>query len=301
MALAGAASSRAAASVDARAGCLVCGSTEHQRLFDLEGARIARCRRCGLVQQLARPETPSAIYDAAYYASDHAKGGYANYFLDADINRRTFDRRLRRIEARAARLGRLLDVGCALGDFVLAAQAAGWAAEGVEVSGFAAAAARRRGATVHVGDVRALSLEPGAYEVVTLYDTIEHVDDPVATLREVRRLLASGGTVHLVTPNVAGIQARILGRRWYHYKPDEHLSYFSPGTLRRAVEDAGLRWDGWSRTGSYVTVSYVLNRLRHYARAPFALLERASRAVGLSALVFYLYVGEMEAWAHRDA
>lgn len=266
----------------------------------MDGAPIGRCEECGLVQQVDRPGAPARVYDAGYYARDDPKGGYANYYLDAEINRRTFERRLRAIEARAASMGRLLDVGCALGDFVVAAQAAGWSAEGVEVSEFAASFARRRGVTVHLGDIRELILPVASYEVVTLYDTIEHLDDPVATLRAVRDVLAPGAVVHLVTPNVVGLQARLLGPRWYHYKRDEHLAYFAPETLKRTVEAGGLRWAGWAPTGSYVTAAYVLNRLRRYAYRPFAALDIASRALGLARASFYLHVGEMEAWAYRD-
>lgn len=281
--------------------CLLCGAGTVERRFRVDGATIGRCTSCRLVQQVDRPPRPVCLYDAAYYARDDPKGGYANYYLDSEINRRTFERRLRSIEACAARMGRLLDVGCALGDFVIAAQAAGWRAEGVEVSPFAASIARRRGANVHVGDIRELDLGRGGFEAVTLYDTIEHVDDPVATLRVVRDLLAPGAVAHLVTPNVAGLQARLLGRWWFHYKRDEHLAYFSPSTLQRTVEAGGLRWGGWAPTGSYVTISYVLNRLRRYVRRPFSALDQASRAVGLASVLFYLHVGEMEAWAYRDA
>lgn len=280
--------------------CLLCAAAPAGATFRIDGARIGRCPSCGLVQQVDRPRAPAGVYDAAYFARDDPKGGYANYFLDSEINKRTFQRRLRDIEMRAPRLGRLLDVGCALGDFVIAASSAGWAAEGVEVSEFAAAAARRRGAPVHLGDVRRLDLPRGGYEVVTLYDTVEHLDDPVGTLTAVRDLLRPGGIVHIVTPNVAGLQARLLGRWWFHYKRDEHLAYFAPATLRRAVAASGLRWSGWRPTGSYVTVSYVLNRLRRYARLPFAWLDSASRRLSLASASFYLYVGEMEAWALRD-
>ena len=261
----------------------------------VDGVAIVRCGSCGLVRQ-ADP-VATATYDAVYFSSPRAKGGYANYFRDAGINRLTFAARLARIRARLGRRGRLLDVGCALGDFVLEASRQGWDAEGLEISEFAASEARRRGARVHVGPLDAAALGAG-YDVVTLYDTLEHTADPVAMLRETTRVLRPGGLVHVVTPNVVGLQARLFGPHWYHYKPAEHLVYFAPGTLERAVAAAGLSWRGWARTGSYVTVSYVLDRLRAYGRA-FELLARAAQRVGLGSIVFYLHVGEMEAWAYR--
>ena len=278
----------------------VCGSISSAPTVVVSGEQILRCLDCGLVRQARRPSSASLLYDDGYYTSDNAKGGYANYFLDAGINRRTFGRRLRAIERRYGRRGRLLDVGAALGDFVLEATAHGWQAEGAEISGFAVAEGRKRGAVMHQGTLESLGLAPASYDVITLYDAIEHLFDPIATLVEIRRLLVPGGLVHIVTPNVDGLQARVLGRYWYHYKPGEHLYYFSPKTLRASVEDAGLRWNGWTRAGSYVTVSYVLNRLRVYAPQPFGALDRIGRMLRFGPFAFNLYVGEMEAWARRD-
>lgn len=266
-------------------------------LFEVDRALIVRCSSCQLVRQTTRPISPTELYDGTYYSTSDPKGGYANYFLDAVVNRRTFAGRLRLIERRSGRRGRLLDVGCALGDFLIEAERAGWLAEGVEVSDFAAARARARGLRVHVGELERSSLAAASYDVITLYDTIEHLEDPVGTLREIRRLLAPGGLIHLVTPNVACPQARLLGRRWYHYKPGEHLYYFSPPTLRQAIEAAGLCWDGWSVSTSHVTVSYVLNRMRYYARGPFGGLERLARRLPFASMTFPIDAGEMQAWA----
>ena len=280
--------------------CALCNG-DSRPLFRVDGALIVQCMKCALVRQDTRPPAPADFYDSAYYATDNPKGGYSNYFLDADVNRRTFQRRLRAIEKRYGRRGRLLDVGAALGDFVLEAQAAGWQAEGVEISGYAAARARGRGAVVHAGLLEQLRLPASRFDVVTLYDTIEHLTDPVATLREITRLLVPGGLLHVVTPNVGGFQARALRQRWYHYKPGEHLFYFSPATLRSAIERGDLTWQGWARAGSYLTLTYVFDRLRYYAPGPFGLLQSLGRKLRFGPFTFYLHVGEMEAWARRRA
>ena len=279
--------------------CALCVNGRTRALFEVDGALIVTCDDCGLVRQDTRPLATAGLYDSDYYASDNPKGGYANYFLDSDVNRRTFRDRIRAIEQRYGRRGRLLDVGCALGDFLLEAKASGWDVEGVEISSFAAQRARERGLRVSAGRLEELDLPESSFDVITLYDSIEHLTDPVATLAAVRRLLVPGGIVHLVTPNVGGVQARLLGRLWYHYKPGEHLFYFSPRTLRSALEAAGLAWNGWHRSASYLTFTYVFNRLRYYAPAPFAVLEWLGRALKFGPYAFRVPVGEMEAWARR--
>src|SRR5437660_4916537 len=277
--------------------CALCADGATRTLFQVDGTLIVKCDDCGLVRQETRPLAPAAIYDGDYYATDNPKGGYANYFLDSDVNRRTFRDRIRAIEQRYGRRGRLLDVGCALGDFLLEAKASGWDVEGVEISAFAAQRARARGLRVTAGRLEELDLPAASFDVITLYDAIEHLTDPVATLAAVRRLLVPGGLLHLVTPNVGGVQARLLGRHWYHYKPGEHLFYFAPDTLRTAVERAGLRWRGCRRSASYLTFTYVFNRLRYYAPAPFGFLEWLGRTFRFGPFAFRVDVGEMEAWA----
>jgi len=281
--------------------CALCAEGRTRTLFEVDGSVIVRCDDCGLVRQATRPLTTAALYDSDYYATDDPKGGYANYFLDSDVNRRTFRDRIRAIEQRYGRKGRLLDVGCALGDFLLEAKAAGWDVEGVEISAFAAQRARERGLRVSTGRLEDLDLPEASFDVITLYDAIEHMTDPVRTLAAVRRLLTPGGIVQLVTPNVGGLQARVLGRHWYHYKPGEHLFYFAPNTLRATIERAGLRWDGWSRSASHLTFTYVFSRLRYYASAPFTLLEWLGRTFRFGPYSFRVDVGEMEAWASRES
>jgi len=280
--------------------CALCSEAGARALFHVDGSLVVSCRGCGLVRQDTRPIAASELYDSDYYATDDPKGGYANYFLDADVNRRTFRQRIQAIERRYGRRGKLLDVGCALGDFLLEARAAGWDVEGVEISAFAAQRAREQGLRVRTGRLEALDLPEASFDVITLYDAIEHLTDPVATLAAVRRLLKPGGLLHLVTPNVGGLQARLLGRHWYHYKPGEHLFYFAPNTLRSTVERAGLRWNGWSRSASYLTFTYVFSRLRYYASAPFGLLEWLGRTFRFGPCTFRVDVGEMEAWAVRQ-
>src|SRR5207245_9116556 len=97
-----------------------------------------------------------------------------------------------------------------------------------------------RGRRVTAGGRAGPDLPAARFAAIPLYDAIAHLTAPVTTLAAVRRLLRPGGIVHLVTPNVGGVQARVLGRFWYHYKPGEHLFYFAPDTLRTAVERAGL-------------------------------------------------------------
>ena len=68
-------------------------------------------------------------------------------------------------------------------------------------------------------------------------DVIEHVTDPVEELKKVHRILKPKGVIFVVTPDVGGLWSKLLGRLWYHYKPVEHVVYFSEKTMKKALRN----------------------------------------------------------------
>jgi 2-polyprenyl-3-methyl-5-hydroxy-6-metoxy-1,4-benzoquinol methylase len=117
----------------------------------------------------------------------------------------------------------------------------GWEVTGVDTSPAAAAAADRAfGIAVHVGELADVALPGGSYDLVRLNHVIEHLRDPAATMRVIARLLAPGGLLYVGTPNVESLAFRWNGRRWPGIEVPRHLWLFSPATLTRAIEQAGL-------------------------------------------------------------
>ncbi len=235
--------------------CPLCGVADARLLRGRATApyRAVACRGCGFVfvDPLPPAELLAGHYDAAYYAPWSA--------CQRRARERLWRRRLehvRRLDrpagsgpaARGPR--RLLDVGCAEGDFLDAARRAGYAVEGTELSAHAAGRARARlGVPVHVGELAALGLPAAAYDVVTMWHVLEHVRDPLGDLREVARLLRPGGLAVVAVPNVESrvfdLAYRLVkGRRPSLFDPADrelHLSHFSARTLGAALAAAGLR------------------------------------------------------------
>jgi len=198
---------------------------------------LVRCVGCGLVRVEPMPSADAAlsIYDAAYYRSD---AGYRDYEGEERIFRAEFRRRLRRIAARA-RAGTLLDVGAATGAFLVEARRSGFVVRGVEPSP-AAERARARGLDVFQGPVEAAALPAASIDVVTAFDVLEHLTDPVATLVVLRRALRPGGVLVVTVPDFGGWWARGSGSRWPFVTPKEHLHYFTRRTLRASLRAAGF-------------------------------------------------------------
>ena len=139
--------------------------------------------------------------------------------------------------------GRLLDVGCGAGLLLQTMRDLGWEVSGTEIDAEAAAVARQRlaGAVIHEGRVEDLALDPAHYQAVTLVHVIEHLLDPVATLRACARLLAPGGRIALVTPNAASLGRREFGVHWRGWEPPRHIQVWELASLCRLAEEAGLR------------------------------------------------------------
>jgi 2-polyprenyl-3-methyl-5-hydroxy-6-metoxy-1,4-benzoquinol methylase len=136
--------------------------------------------------------------------------------------------------------GRLLDVGCGDGAYLTLMSDLGWEVAGVDPDPAGIAVAQQSGLDVHVGTLADAGFPDSYFDVVTLSHTIEHVHDPVALLRECRRVLSPGGELVVLTPNLASDGHRRFGADWLHLDPPRHLVIFTIGSLRRALAAAGF-------------------------------------------------------------
>jgi 2-polyprenyl-3-methyl-5-hydroxy-6-metoxy-1,4-benzoquinol methylase len=161
---------------------------------------------------------------------------------------------------------RLLDVGSGYGYFRVAASERGWFSDGVEISRHAASVARDEfGLGTFVGTLEEFNGQhPKPYDVITLFDIIEHVVDPVALLQMVNGLLAPGGLCIIRTPNLIALEADIF-TSYYHSLKAEHLHYFSPASLCFAMEAASLE-PVFLASESHLLRGFFESHLSHFAR-----------------------------------
>jgi 2-polyprenyl-3-methyl-5-hydroxy-6-metoxy-1,4-benzoquinol methylase len=137
--------------------------------------------------------------------------------------------------------GRLLDVGCGSGAFLIKMRRLGWQVEGVEVDQTAVAQASRQGLEVHCCHLEEQNFPENAFDAVTLSHVIEHVHEPVKLLTECWRLLKKGGRLVVMTPNTASWGHKIFRENWRELDPPRHLHLFSPNSLRLLAEQAAIR------------------------------------------------------------
>lgn len=147
--------------------------------------------------------------------------------------------------------GKILDVGCGNGGFLNVAKQAGWQVEGLDFDAGAVSAARSRGLVVHHGGIEVLEGRTACYDMITLCHVIEHVHDPIDTLRRLYALLKPNGVLWLETPNLSSLGAKRFGPHWRGLESPRHLVLFSPSSMEAALTSAGFHsfkryWRGLS-------------------------------------------------------
>ncbi|MCX7030037.1 MAG: class I SAM-dependent methyltransferase [Spirochaetes bacterium] len=223
--------------------CALCGAREPEPYLACEAPggspfAFARCRRCGLVYQDPRPvfEDLRRRYGPEYFAYELANE--ENFFglMQLGLADIAFDR----VTAGMPSPRTFLDVGCATGMLLQWVQGRGWEVQGADICRESAEYGERvRGVRIHAGTLEEARFADGSFAVVHFSHLIEHLDDPRAFLREVRRVLRDDGRAVITTPNIAGLQARLFGARWRSAIVD-HLVLFSRPTLRRMLAEEGF-------------------------------------------------------------
>jgi cyclopropane fatty-acyl-phospholipid synthase-like methyltransferase len=172
----------------------------------------------------------------------------------------TFERHLRPLEKLKPPPGRLLDVGAYAGVFVEIAARHGWDAVGLEPSHWAVQEARNQGLPMIEGTLESADLPTAWYDVITLWDVIEHLTDPHAAIRRCHSLLKPGGLLVVHTMDIGSPFARLMGARW-PWLMEMHLYFFSQRTLTAMIEKACFTMVRAEPQGRYLRLGYFATRV----------------------------------------
>lgn len=202
--------------------CPVCGASAPGLLWKNEWFILFGCGICGSNFQRRIRKIPKK-YDENYFKGNHKKA-YGKTYQEDEKNIRAFSRRrLEEILKMTGKSGALLDIGSALGTFCDEANRAGFAANGVEISSFARAYAKK---SYGLRTFRSIEDVRGKYDCVTLWFTLEHAENPAVWIKQCRALLKKDGILALSVPNGDGAFARFNPQAYFKARPQEH--YFEP-------------------------------------------------------------------------
>lgn len=247
--------------IDSNSYC--CTSFGHNKHGD-----ILECLDCGLIALKNIPnhseleQTYKNVVDPIYVEEKENR-----YF--------TFSKVMNDVQKYSAS-GKLLDVGCYCGYFLDVAHGKGFDVQGVELSEWASAQARQLGHTVHSNTLSNLELE-NHFDIITMWDVVEHFSNPSDELKEVNRLLKSGGYFFLSTINAGSFVARLMGPRW-PWLMDMHIFYFNTDTITKILKQEGFSVVAIKNYTHYISSKYLIRKLGYISKLG-ALVPRAVQSV----------------------
>src|SRR5439155_22918007 len=212
---------------------------------------------------LPSTEELQEIYAPEYFkaSAEAPADGYADYLADGERHRETARRRLSLIDRFVPAHGRLLDVGAAAGFFVDEALRAGWDAQGIDIAPQVVDWGRRElDVPLRVGGITTVEA-PDMFNVVTMWDYIEHSLDPAGDVAKSNELLFDDGLVALSTGDADSLAARLSRSRWHLLTPRHHNFFFGASTLVRLLERGGFEVVWLGHPGSRYSLAHLTYKL----------------------------------------
>jgi 2-polyprenyl-3-methyl-5-hydroxy-6-metoxy-1,4-benzoquinol methylase len=213
--------------------CKICGCRKSRNLFRKASDDFAQCLFCKTVfvsNELTKVDIEQ-IYSYDYY--------YKLRRHDPIIEKRYKDLLERFRFYKKNNL--LLDIGCGTGQFMKSAQKESWNTLGIEVSKeIAEWAMKEHGLKILVGELPDLKLDAASFDIVTMFEVIEHLRDPLNYLNEIFKILRRDGLLFLTTPNYNSLSRILLGSKW-SFIEHKHLFYFTPKTLKSLLRKTGFK------------------------------------------------------------
>jgi 2-polyprenyl-3-methyl-5-hydroxy-6-metoxy-1,4-benzoquinol methylase len=213
-------------------------------------SRIVKCRSCGLVYTNPMEDFP--------YLLQGYEGVVDREYLETEKFRKILSKQhLENIEEFTTK-GKILDIGCFTGYFLELAKERGWDTYGIEPSHWAGKIAQKRNIKIIAEDIESSLLSKNFFDVITMWDVIEHLPNPIKTLQKCHKYLKKDGILAVGTPNIESFIAKVLRSNNPHLVR-MHLILYSPKTLTKILEQTGFKSVRTYSYGRTFPVSYVLD------------------------------------------
>lgn len=278
--------------------CKVCGTAGAHHKFNLtEKLEIFSCKNCQVLfmePQLSDSEI-TELYSELYYKSWGISGDSENE-VSKQMKIDTFLLRLQQIK-KYIPSGKVLDIGCATGFFLEAARSLGYDPYGIELSEYSSNIAKRKlgNEAVFNGKLEDSKFDAGLFDVITMFDLIEHVRVPSEVLAHAARLLKPNGIIMITTPNNKSFSNKLMGKRWTHYKK-EHFYYFDHDSLNFIAKKNNLEIVLSDNSKKALNIEYLhtqLNVYKHWMFTPVINIMHSILPKSVVKKNFHLAIGEI--------
>ena len=233
-----------------------------------EDFHICECLNCGLLYTMPRPskEKIGEYYKSEeYYSHQENKKGFIPRLYE-NVKKVNLKHKYE-LATKGLTTGKLLDIGCGVGDFLHTAEAHGWQCTGVEPSEEAKAIARQRTQAKLLSSEDQEQLPDASFDVITMWHVLEHVDDLRWQVTQLQRLIKPNGRIVIALPNYKSYDGQFYKEHWAAYDVPRHLSHFNRTTIAKIlktndlklIKTDKLKWDAYYI--SYMSEQYKIHKL----------------------------------------
>jgi 2-polyprenyl-3-methyl-5-hydroxy-6-metoxy-1,4-benzoquinol methylase len=233
--------------------CLHCQSTSLVKLPKFDFAYLCKCQDCGFVFSQRIP----TLQDLQEHYSTYGRN---DYLSPVTITR--YNELLDTLEP-YRKTNKLIDVGCGIGYFLEEAKKRGWEVYGTEYTDEAVAICRAKGITMDKGALNPENYTDGEFDIVTSFEVIEHINNPIEEIKHFHKLLRQGGATYITTPNFNALERYLLQEKYNVISYPEHLSYYTKTTLNALMTKLGFTPKKVQTTG--ISLSRLKNQINHAA------------------------------------
>ena len=254
--------------------CPWCGNqTDHlyvevkDYFLSQEEFQLYQCDQCGLLFTVPRPgpDVIGKYYQSdEYYSHQENKKGLIPRIYEAVKSVNLKHKVSLAIDGLPK--GRLLDIGCGVGDFLVHVQQKGWEVAGIEPSDDAKSITQNRLGFLPLDPSESTSFADRSFDVITMWHVLEHIDDLKTQLSELKRLLKPGGRLIIALPNYKSFDCQHYKDKWAAWDVPRHLNHFSPDVICSIISSIGmdfvdnqkLKWDAYY-------ISFMSERYLHHS------------------------------------
>lgn len=255
--------------------CNLCGSDHYRVIYKYRGIpalgrfkasgnevskdRIVECKKCGLVYVNPRLKENKII-------SSYSSGCDKKFVSQNKGREKTFKKSIK-VLGKYAKKGKLLDIGTAGGSFIYVAKQNGWEVYGIEPNKWLCNWGwKNYGIKINKGTLFDYKYPNNFFDMITLWDVLEHVTDPIKTLRECNRILKKDGMLLINYPDIGSIAARLMKGKWI-FLLSVHLFYFNRKTIKHMLDITEFEVVKINPHIQTLSLEYLVQRIKPYSRS----------------------------------
>jgi len=245
--------------------CPLCNKNDYQQKYQIDSWNIVKCNHCGFVYVNPRLKKKELLklYTDNYF--DNTSVGYFHYKENKELRKKNFQKWIDEAFSFQKPDENLnaLDIGCAAGYCLEIFTTKGWRPYGIELNTEYANQSQQNGYKVYNSSFLDIHFEE-KYSIITLFDVVEHLTDLQEHFSKLHSILDNNGIVVLITPDYDSLQRKLFGKKWFQFKPIEHINYFSLATFKKLTDSTGFQIISSKKAGQYSNADFLINRLKKY-------------------------------------